>query len=285
MNEFKRVAAINDLSGVGRCSLTVIIPSLSSMGIQVCPVPTAVLSAHTGFGEFVFRDLSDYIKPALEHYNKMGYKFDCVYTGFLGSEEQVDHCLEFFNSYKDSLKVCDPVMGDDGKPYSTYTRLMCERMIELVRKANVITPNLTEAAMLLGEDYPKGIISSAKAKSWLARLSELGPKTVVITSVALGDGEFCNIGYDSEQSSFWKVSCDYVPAHYSGSGDMFASVLVGGLLKGDSLPIAINRATSFTELCIKTTYSYNTKPLDGIMLESCLGWLSTTQIFKDYKAL
>ncbi len=285
MFECKKVAAINDISGIGRCSLTVIIPSLSAMGIQVCPVPTAVLSAHTGFDDFVFRDLTDYIKPALGHYNKMKYKFDCIYTGFLSSQEQVDHCLEFFESFKDALKVCDPVMGDDGKPYTTYTKTMCQRMIELVRMADVITPNLTEASILLGEEYQPAGMSTSTLKSWLVRLSEIGPKVVVITSVSLPGIGLCNVGYDKENSTFWKVPCDYVPAHYSGCGDMFSSVLVGGLLKGDSLPIAINRATAFTELAIKTTFSYSAKSSDGIMLESCLSWLINTQVFKDYETL
>lgn len=285
MLECKKVAAINDISGIGRCSLTVIIPTLSAMGIQVCPVPTAVLSAHTGFDDFVFRDLTDYIKPALGHYNKMKYKFDCVYTGFLSSQEQVDYCLDFFESFKNSLKVCDPVMGDGGKPYPTYTKTMCQRMIELVRKADVITPNLTEAAILLGEEYQSAAMRTTELKSWLVRLSEIGPKVVVITSVALAGSGLCNVGYDKEHSTFWKVSCDYVPAHYSGCGDMFSSVLVGGLLKGDSLPIAINRATAFTELAIKTTFSYSTEPSDGIMLEGCLSWLINTQVFKDYETL
>ena len=285
MFECKKVAAINDISGIGRCSLTVIIPSLSAMGIQVCPVPTAVLSAHTGFDDFVFRDLTDYIKPALGHYNKMKYKFDCIYTGFLSSQEQVDYCLEFFESFKDALKVCDPVMGDDGKPYTTYTKTMCQRMIELVRMADVITPNLTEASILLGEEYQPAGMSTSTLKSWLVRLSEIGPKVVVITSVSLPGIGLCNVGYDKENSTFWKVPCDYVPAHYSGCGDMFSSVLVGGLLKGDSLPIAINRATAFTELAIKTTFSYSAKSSDGIMLESCLSWLINTQVFKDYETL
>lgn len=285
MFECKKVAAVNDISGIGRCSMTVIIPSLSAMGIQVCPVPTAVLSAHTGFDEYVFRDLTDYIKPALGHYIKIKYKFDCVYTGFLSSEEQVDYCLEFFDSFNGSLKVCDPVMGDGGKTYPTYTKKMCERMIELVRKADVITPNLTEAAILLGEEYQPVAMTSSEIKSWLVRLSEIGPNVVVITSVSLSGSGLCNVGYDKEHSTFWKVMCDYVPAHYSGCGDMFASVLVGGLLKGDSLPIAINRATAFTELAIKTTFSYSAEPSDGIMLESCLNWLINTQIFKDYETL
>ncbi len=285
MNNIKKVCAINDISGIGRCSLTVIIPALSSMGIQVCPVPTAVFSAHTGYHEFIKRDLTDYLEPALEQYKKLKTEFDCIYSGFLGSEEQIDHVLQFLISFKSSLKVVDPVMGDNGKRYKTVTENHVKRMTDLVKAADIITPNITEAAILLGEDYPNRPLSSQTVKSWAARLSEIGPDTIVITSVVLMDGTLCNIGFDKKQNSFWKVPCEYVPAHYSGSGDLFSSVLVGGILKGDSLPIAINRATSFTELAIKTTYSYMSEPLDGIMLEKCLSWLASNQTLKDYKKL
>lgn len=285
MTENKKIAAIHDISGVGRCSLTVIIPILSAMGIQVCPVPTAVLSAHTGYGEFVMRDLTDYIMPALEHYKKLGVKFDCVYSGFLASDEQIDHCRDFFFSYPEALKVCDPVMGDHGKPYKTYTKELCSRMIELAAVADIITPNLTEAAILLGESYPSMQLRTAEVKSWLVRLSEKGPKTVVITSVPLADGSICNVGYDRDSNTFWRVRCDYVPKNYSGSGDMFSSVLVGGIIKGDSLPMAIDRATAFSELAIKTTFSYQTDRRDGIMFEPCLKWLTDYQVLRSFETL
>lgn len=281
----KKVAAIHDISGIGRCSLTVIIPVLSAMGVQVCPVPTAVLSAHTGYGEFVMRDLTDYISPALEHYKKLGTEFDCIYSGFLASSEQIDHCLEFFGSFPNALKVVDPVMGDNGKSYATYTPKMCGRMSELVAVADIITPNLTEAAILLGEKYPDAPLNTSQAKSWLVRLSELGPKIVVITSVPIASGGIATIGYDKNSNSFWKIINDYVPISYSGSGDMFASILIGGILKGDSLPIAMNRATSFTQMAIKTTYSYGTHWTDGIMLEPQLPWLTGYQELSDYTNL
>ena len=229
MQGCKKVVSIQDISGLGRCSLTVVIPVLSAMGIQVCPVPTAVLSAHTGYSEFVMRDLTDFMKPALEHYKKMDMKFDCVYSGFLASSEQIDHCLEFFEAFPDALKVVDPVMGDGGKAYKTYTKELCSRMVELVKVADIITPNLTEAAILLGEEYPTASMRSSEIKSWLVRLSKQGAKIVVITSVNLADGGMSTVGYDKENNSFWKIKNDYVPAHYSGTGDMFTSVLIGGL--------------------------------------------------------
>lgn len=285
MTGCKRVAAIQDISGLGRCSLTVVIPVLSAMGIQVCPVPTAVLSAHTGYSEFVMRDLTDFMKPALNHYKKMNTEFDCVYSGFLASSEQIDHCLEFFAAYPDALKVVDPVMGDDGKAYATYTKELCSRMSELVAVADIITPNLTEAAILLGEEYPAGAMTNSEAKSWLVKLSKQGAKIVVITSVQLADGGMHTIGYDKENNSFWKIKNNYVPAHYSGTGDMFASVLIGSVLKGDSLPIAMNRATAFTELNVRTTYSYQRHWTEGLMLEGQLPWLISYQELGDYTNL
>lgn len=285
MTGCKKVAAIQDISGLGKCSLTVIIPTLSAMGIQVCPVPTAVLSAHTGYGDFVMRDLTDFIEPALQHYKKLHTNFDCIYSGFLASGQQIDHCLEFFSAYPDSLKVVDPVMGDGGKSYKTYTKEMCLRMRELVAVADIITPNLTEAAILLGEEYPTYPMRNSEIKSWLARLSEQGAKIVVITSCMLQDGGMAVVGFDKEHNSFWKIKNDYVPAQYSGTGDMFTSVLIGGILNGDSLPIAMNRATAFTELTVKTTYSYQTPFQDGLMLESQLPWLIGYQELRDYETL
>ncbi|MGN1090492.1 MAG: pyridoxamine kinase [Huintestinicola sp.] len=285
MNSIKKVAAIHDLSGVGRCSLSVILPVMSAMGIQVCAVPTAILSTHTGgFGDVVMRDLTDYITPALEHYKRLDMSFDCIYSGFLASTGQVDHCLEFFDSFPDALKVVDPVMADHGKPYKTCTPELRRRMSELVKVADIITPNMTEAAILLGEDPALMPRSSMEIKSILARLSELGPKTVVITSVFAG-GSCFNAGYDKENNRFWKVPYIQINASYPGTGDVFASVLTGSVLRGDSLPIAMNRAAAFLELAIKTTYGYCTDCREGIMLERCLDFLMGHPTLCDYEAL
>lgn len=284
--EIKKVAAIQDMSGIGRCSLTVIIPLLSVMGVQVCPVPTAVLSAHTGYGEFVMHDLTDFMKSALEHYKKLGVRFDCVYSGFLASSEQIDHCLEFFKAFPKALKVVDPVMGDDGKAYATYTEELCARMSELVAVADLITPNLTEASILLGEDYPENPISEATAKDWLVRLSQKGAKKVVITSVKLKDEGMATVGYDSSENGFWKLNNVLVPAQYSGTGDMFTSVLIGGLLKGETLPAAMNRATEYTEHMVIKTYQNKNPWRDGLMFEGDgLAWLEQKHRFSDYKQM
>ena len=281
-----RVAAIHDLSGFGRCSISVILPVLSAMGVQVCPVPTAVLSSHTGgLGDPVIRDLTDYIEPALRHYQSLGVEFEAVYTGFLGSGEQVDCCLEFFKAYPKALKIVDPVMGDNGRPYRTCTPELRRRMSELAAAADIITPNITEAAMLLEESYPAAPLTRSEAKSMLLRLSHMGPKRVVITGAELAQGGLASLGYDGENGSFWYVPCEYIPVHYPGCGDIYASVLLGAELSGASLPIAMARAAAFTELCVKTTYSYGSAPRYGVMLESVLGSLLKNEVTGAFRAL
>jgi pyridoxine kinase len=281
----KCVAAIHDISGLGKCSLSVILPVLSAMGVQVCPVPTAVLSAHTGYGDFVMRDLTDFISDALEHYKKLGQHFDCVYSGFLASAEQIDHCLDFLSAYPQALKVVDPVMGDNGKPYRTFTDELCRKMSRLVKAADIITPNLTEAAILLGEPYPAAGLNAREVRSWLVRLSQLGPRTVVITGAEISGKGISSVGFDSKNSSFWKVVSDYVPAKYSGCGDLYTAVLTGGLLLGDSLPIAMSRAAGFAKLAIKTAYSYGVSKNDGVMFEQHLPWLAEYSELSDFEPL
>ncbi|TCL42641.1 pyridoxamine kinase [Harryflintia acetispora] len=281
-----RVLAIHDLSGFGRCSLTVILPILSAMGVQVCPLPTAVLSTHTGnLGDVEMRDLTDFIAPALAHYERLGIDFECVYTGFLGGAGQIDSCLRALALYPKALAVVDPVMGDHGKAYRTMNADMIRRMGELVAGADVITPNLTEACMLLHEDYRFEPLTRTQAKSMLARLCELGPKYAVITGVQMADGKIANLGFDRERGSYWMVGCDYTPVSYPGTGDMFASVLVGGFLRGDSLPIAMARATGFLERTIKNTFSYSSDPRFGVMFERDIGLLESREVSKSFSLL
>ncbi len=175
-------------------------------------------------------------------------------------------------------------MADNGKPYKTCTAELCSRMGELTAIADIITPNITEAAILLGENPVQPDVAMQKIKSYLVRLSELGPKIVVITSV-FSDGKAYNVGYDREHSKFWRIPYNMINARYPGTGDVFASVLTGSILRGDSLPIAMNRATAFLERAIKTTYSYSTDTREGIMLESCLDFLITNPTLCDYEQM
>ena len=268
----KRVVAIHDLSGVGRCSLTVIMPILSAMGVQACPVPTAILSTHTGgFGEVAFQDLTDYLPQALAHYQRLGLDFSCIYSGFLGSEAQIDHCLAFFKAYPSALAVVDPVMGDHGKPYRTVTEGMRRRMVELVSIADVITPNLTELFYLLDKPY-KADNTDEELKEYLRLLSDKGPQVVIITSVPVHDEPHKTsvYAYNRQGNRYWKVTCPYLPAHYPGTGDTFTSVITGSLMQGDSLPMALDRATQFILQGIRATFGYEYDNREGILLEKVL---------------
>lgn len=272
-----RVSAIHDLSGFGRASLTVIIPILSTMGIQVCPLPTAVLSSHTGgFKNYRLVDLTGNMEDFMDHWRSMGLRFDAVYSGFLGSSHQISIVEDFIESFaeKDQLVLVDPVMGDNGKPYGPVNAEQINGMRRLVKKAHVITPNFTEACFLLGRDYSDRI-EPRDLRDWLVRLSEQGPEIVVITSVPLQPGRNAStvMAYNRTDGRFWKVDCTYIPAYYPGTGDAFASVILGSLLQGDSLPIALDRAVQFTTLAVKASFGYDLPRREGVLLERVLGHL------------
>ncbi|MDR2161771.1 MAG: pyridoxamine kinase [Desulfovibrio sp.] len=276
------VAAIHDLSGFGRTSLTVVIPVFSTMGIQVCPLPTAVLSTHTtGFTDFRFVDLTPSMQGFLDHWKSLSLRFEAVYSGFLGSAAQVEVVMDCIHSclLPGGIAMVDPVLGDNGRLDPTMTPEMVDSMRQLIRHASCITPNLTEAALLLGEPYPfeaeESGLEISLLRDWLCRLSENGPETTVITSVPLG-GDRRNtsvIAYQSRLRRFWQVRCDYVPAFYPGTGDTFTSVLTACLMQGDSLPLAMDRAVQFVTLGIRATFGHDAPTREGIFLERVLSSL------------
>lgn len=275
----KKVAAIHDLSGFGRASLTAIIPTLSTMGVQVCPLPTAILSNHTGgFPTYSYVDLTDSMEDFIDQWKALDLQFDAVYSGFLGSVRQIEIVSRFIDHFgrADNLVVVDPVMGDDGALYTSFTPEIIPEMRKLVTRADMITPNFTEAAYLLGLDSHKKDLSDSEAKDWLRRLSDFGPRIVVITSAPDAQRpENTNVlAYDREDGVFWKVGCRYIPAAYPGTGDTFTSVVIGSLLQGDSLPVALDRATQFISQCIKASYGCNYPRRNGVLLEKELGILN-----------
>lgn len=273
MERQSRVCAIHDMSGFGRCALTVVIPVISAMGIQCIPVPTAVLSTHTGgFEDFVFRDMTDFIEPCRSHYESLEVSFDAIYSGFLASAAQVKSCIDFFESFDTAVRIVDPVMGDGGKRYKTYTDELVRGMTELVKRADIITPNLTEAAILLGEEYPEKM-NGREAKDWLLRLCEMS-KAAVITGVPLGNGLHANISYDREKNEFGIKKWESLPVFYPGTGDLFASVLTGRILKGDSLIEAVEKASDFSRLAIVKTMGNNRPTREGVEFERILGQLA-----------
>jgi pyridoxine kinase len=275
-NFVPRVAAVHDISCFGRCSLTVIMPILSAMGIQVCPLPTAVLSTHLGgFKDLAFYDFTNHMPDFFHHWKSEGIAFDCIYSGFLASAQQIDVVQHFIDEFSSNrpLVLVDPVMGDEGKLYSIYTQPMQEQMKRLVKRADIVTPNYTEACFLLGETYQEQVDDIAKMKEWLISLADIGPSIVVMTGIPFENKKILTIGYDKKQNVFWEVFNDYIPAKYPGTGDIFASVLVGALLHQDSLPTAMKRAAEFTGLAIKTTFRANTPAREGVLVETVLPWL------------
>ena len=291
-NIVKKVAAIHDLSGFGRSSLTSIIPILSSMKVQVCPVPTAVLSSHTGgFEGYSFLDLTDYMEQHIAHWKSLNLEFDCIYSGFLGSPKQMKIVADFidFFGHKNNLTVVDPVLGDNGKLYGTMNNEMVEEMKKLISKADIITPNFTEVTFLLNKPYKKEI-SETEVKEWLVELANMGPKIVIATSVPdenshKADRKTNVIAYDKENDVFWKVSCKYIPASYPGTGDAYTSVVIGSLLQGDSLPIAIESGVQFITQCILASYGFKYPNREGVLLERMLDVLKMPTISNSYELL
>jgi len=283
-----RVAAIHDLSGYGRASLTVVIPILSNMGVQVCPLPTAVLSSHSGFTGFHFVDLTDHLEKMIAHWKGMNLEFDAIYSGYLGSVRQVDIVRQFISDFRgpDPLIVVDPVLGDNGKLYSAFDNKMVCEMRKLVEVAHIITPNLTEAAFLLGETFDEHA-SIETVKSWARKLGEMGPQIVIITSVPENSGlqKTSVLAWNRRDERMWKVSCDYLPANYPGTGDAFSSVIVGSLLQGDSLPIALDRAVHFISMGVRATFGHRHQHVEGILLEKVLPSLNAPVQVSSYQLL
>lgn len=269
----KITAAIHDLSGFGRCALSVILPTISAMGVQCVPIPTAVLSTHTGgFEGFVLKDLTDYLPSCCAHYRKLGIGFDAVYTGFLASEEQADGCMDFFRAFPSALKVVDPVMGDHGAAYQTYTEGLIRRMIGLAHRADVITPNPTEAALILGEEYRETYTEAALSDT-LRRLSAVCP-AVALTGVTLEDGTYLNAAIERKSGELHLVRLKKLPVFYPGTGDLFASVLTGSLLRGDSFFASVEKASEFCTLAINATLENGELQRNGVEFERVLSFLT-----------
>ena len=284
----KKVAAVHDLSGCGRVSLTVAIPILSAMGIQVCPLPTAVLSSHTQYPGFVLYDLTDQMSLFVNHWKQLGLQFDAIYSGYLGSPKQASIVANLIDEFAadGQLVVVDPVLGDNGKLYSSLDSEMIAQMRVLIRKAVVITPNLTELFMLLGKPYQE-LVAIDELKEYLVLLSELGPEIVIVTGVPEDQSAKTTsvVAYDKRSKHFWKVSCLYFPAHYPGTGDTFTSVVTGALMQGDSLPIALDRAVNFILMGIRATFGYEYDNRNGILLERIMPTLQAPVQISSYELL
>jgi pyridoxine kinase len=252
----KRIVSIQDISCVGKCSLTVALPIISAMGVETSIVPTAVLSTHTMFKGFTFRDLTDDMLPILEHWKKEGFKFDAIYTGYLGSLRQIDIVKEYFDSLKgeNTAIIVDPAMADNGKLYVGFDEAFAKEMLNLCTKADITLPNISEAALMLGEEYPGEEANEDVVRGLLTKLVNAGCKFPVITGVTLDNGSFGFIGLNSENGEFISYGTTKVPYKSHGTGDVYASAFTGALTLGKSVHTALKIATDFTAASIRNTY-------------------------------
>ena len=271
-----RIAAVHDLSCYGRCSLTIALPVLSAMGCQCCPLPTALLSAHTGFTGGSFLDLTDEMTRITEHWEQIGLWFDGIYSGFLGSAAQIDVVERVIRRFRgSSMVIVDPVLGDHGKAYRTCTPELCRGMRALAENADVITPNLTEAALLLGRPYEE--IRQADAYEVVRRLSLGGRRSVVLTGYSSEPGQTGALCFDRDSGESQAVQTPREPQDFSGTGDLFASVLAGGVARGVPLFQAAQAAADFVRDCIARTLAEGLTEQDGVDFEPLLGQLTSSK--------
>ena len=272
-----RVAAIHDLSGYGRCSLTEAIPILSAMGIQCCPLPTAFLSTHTGgFRNFTFLDMTDEMPKISAHWKSLGLDFQAIYSGFLGSVRQISIVEDFLDAFRrpGTLVVVDPVMGDHGRLYQTYTPAMCAGMARLAERADVITPNLTEAALLLDTPYASLPQGEEGCREIVRRLSLDGRRSVALTGASVSPGLTGAMCFDRETGEIRALQTRRVDREFHGTGDVFASVLTGALLRSAGLFEAARQAVEFVRICGERTVAQDLPMREGVDFEPLLGLLA-----------
>ncbi len=267
----KRVAAIHDISGVGKCSLTVAIPVISAAGIECSVIPTAVLSTHTGgFKGYTFNDLTDTILPTAEHWHKEGLKFDAIYSGYLGSIDQISilkKSIDIIGSDNTRI-IVDPVMADNGKLYPAFSSEFPFKMRELCKSADIITPNITEACLMLEEEYVEPPYTKEYIDGLIKKAGELCKGTVVLTGVCFDDKELGAAAYDTENNKIYYSFSEKVKGMYHGTGDLFSSVFVSAITLGKGTERALKAAVEFTHLAIKNTYENYPELWYGVNFES-----------------
>lgn len=271
----KRVVTIQDISCIGKCSLTVALPIISACGVEAAVIPTAVLSAHTAFQGFTFWDLTEEILPIVSHWQKEQFGFDAIYTGYLGSFQQlkiVSHCFDQLKT-SDNLIVVDPAMADNGMLYTGFTTEFAEEMAKLCGKADIIVPNLTEACYLLGIPYLGGSYTQEEIKQILISLSRLGAREVVLTGVSFQPDQLGVMAYSAETEQFFHYYNKRMPCNFHGTGDVFASVMVGAMMRGCTLNEALELAVDFTLESIRKTVADSEHRWYGVNFEEAIPML------------
>lgn len=272
-NYIPRVAAVHDLCGYGKCSLGIAIPVLSAAGIDVCPVPTSLFSAHTKFPKFYMHDTTAMLDDYLDAWREEGVELDGIYSGFLGSAEQVGAIRRLYREYPGALRIVDPVMGDGGEKYPTYTDEMCEAMKGLVDGANVLTPNLTEAAILTGMPYAGQNVDDAHVRRTVDALLEMGAKSVVLKGIVRpGEKVIRNyVAVAGEGGAPEEVASELLPFMLHGTGDLFASGLTAAIFCGRNLRAAVEFAGTLVRDAMSITRDQPNYELRGVSFESVLG--------------
>ena len=270
----KRIVSIQDISCLGKCSLTVALPIISAMGVECSIVPTAVLSTHTMFQNFTCKDLTDQIGPIARHWQAEKIRFDAIYTGYLASAEQIGDVCDFFDAFKteDNLIVVDPVMADNGKLYPAFGPEFPAEMAKVCAKADLIVPNLTEASLLTGLPY-RTEYDESYIREMLQALAKLGPRYVALTGVSFEKGRLGVMYYDKETGTFGSYFNEHLPASFHGTGDVFASTCVGGLMNGLSLGDALSLAADYTVECIRLTLQAPDARWYGVNFEEAIPYL------------
>lgn len=269
----KKALCIHDMSSIGRCSLTVISPVLSVMGVQCVPLTTAVLSTHFGgFGPVAMTDLTQFCVDSLAQFKRLEIDFDCVYSGYLSSYKQLEMVKTAFSMAPNGLKICDPVMADHGKLYSSVTEELIQGFKDLCRHSDVIIPNPTEAKLLLGEDYSSSVFSEEQAVDTVKRLGKMY-SSIIITGTKLDDGRVVCLGYDKGKDQVFLIPCNYLPVSYPGTGDLFGGTFASCLLQGQDLKTACEKAARFVEKCVEVTFNEGSDTRFGVQLESVLKYL------------
>ncbi|MBQ8504454.1 MAG: pyridoxamine kinase [Clostridia bacterium] len=250
----KRIVTVQDISCVGKCSLTVALPIISAMGVETAIIPTAVLSTHTMFSEFTCKDLTDQITPITEHWKRAGLGFDAIYTGYLGSFEQIDLMIKLFSDFKTegSVTFVDPAMADNGKLYPAFDEAFAKKMASLCAVADIIVPNITEACFMTGTEY-RTEYDEAYVKALLKKLAALGAKICILTGVSFEEGKTGVMGYDSEKDEYFHYCHKKHSRSYHGTGDIFSSTCIGGIMNGLSWKDASVLAADYTAECIRLT--------------------------------
>ncbi len=270
----KRIVTIQDISCVGKCSLTVALPIISAMRIETAVIPTAVLSTHTAFKNFTYRDLTGDLPKIAKHWKQEKFNFDGIYTGYLGSIEQIDILKEFFKQFKtpNNFIFIDPVMADNGKLYAGFDANFVKKMKKLCKMADIIVPNLTEASYMLEKEYKENY-SEQEIKDILIELSNLGPKYVVLTGVSFKDNKLGVMSYNKETNEFFTYFKEKIPAKYHGTGDIFASTLVGAITNNNTLEEGLKIAVDYVWEIINDTYKTNKKDAYGVNFETKIPYL------------